>query len=82
MLLSLMYMVLVGGFTPGASGGAGGYATIQEDGVPLTQRTTVNFTGANITCSDSGGITVCAVSGGGGSGLTYAEVSAASLAGF
>lgn len=41
-----------------------GYATVQDEGSPLTQRTTLNFTGSPITCSDSGGITVCDVTGG------------------
>lgn len=52
--------------TQPAAGGAGGYSTIQEDGTPLTQRATVNFTGAGATCSDSGGITVCNIPGGSG----------------
>lgn len=45
-----------------------GYATIQDEGTPLTQRSTVNFTGAGVTCTDSGGITVCTIAGGGGGG--------------
>lgn len=56
-----------------ATSSGGGYATIQEDGTPLTQRTTVNFTGANITCSDSGGITVCNVSAAAGAGLSFEQ---------
>ena len=53
------------GTTLNASGG--GYATIEDEGTPLTQRTTVNFTGSGISCSDSGGKTVCNASGGSGS---------------
>lgn len=34
------------------------YNLIESAGTPLTKRTTVNFTGT-ITCTDSGGITVC-----------------------
>lgn len=65
----LLAMLLSGGFTPGAgSSSGGGYTTVQEDGTPLAARTTINFTGAAITCSDSGGVTVCAVTSGGGSG--------------
>lgn len=63
-------LLLAGGFSPGpGSASSGGYATIQEDGTPLTQRTTLNFTGSAITCSDSGGITVCAVTSGAGNFL-------------
>lgn len=47
-----------------AASSGSGYNLVQEDGTPLTQRTTLNFTGTSITCSDSGGITVCAVSAG------------------
>lgn len=45
------------------------YSTIQDEGTPLTQRSTVNFTGAGVTCTDSGGITVCTIAGGGGGGV-------------
>jgi len=34
------------------SGGGGGYATIQEEGISLTQRTVINFIGDGITASD------------------------------
>jgi hypothetical protein len=62
-----------------ASGGAGssdfdgGYNVIEDEGVPLTKRTTLNFTGAGITCSDSGGVTTCTVSGGGGGSVNTAS---------
>ena len=46
------------------------YSTIQDEGSPLTQRSTVNFTGAGVSCTDSGGITVCTISGGGGGGTS------------
>lgn len=58
------------------------YDTVQDEGVALTQRTTIDFTGTGITCTDTGSKTSCAVSSGGGSGITYAEAAAASLAGF
>lgn len=32
--------------------GASGYTTVQEEGSPLTQRTTINFVGSGITASD------------------------------
>lgn len=46
------------------------YSTIQDEGGALTQRSTVNFTGAGVTCVDSGGITVCTIAGGGGGGTS------------
>lgn len=32
-----------------------GYTTVQDEGSPLTQRTTLNFTGSGITCTDDSG---------------------------
>ena len=51
----------------GACGGGGGYATIQDEGTSLTQRNTLNFTGAGVTCVDNVGSTRtdCTISGGG-----------------
>jgi hypothetical protein len=48
------------------SGGGGGYGTIQEEGSGLIQRTTVNFTGAGVTCTDDAGNsrTSCSIPGG------------------
>jgi len=57
-----------------ASGGAGssdfdgGYNVVQDEGVPLTKRTTINFTGSAVTCTDTGSITECSITGGGGGG--------------
>ncbi|UOF80628.1 tail fiber protein [Caudoviricetes sp.] len=42
-------------FTPAAAGA--GYATVQEEGTGLTQRTTINFVGAGITATDNAGLT-------------------------
>lgn len=44
------------------------YATVQDEGVALTQRPTVNFIGSAITCVDNSGATRtdCTVTGGGG----------------
>jgi hypothetical protein len=44
----------------------GGYATIQEDGVSVTQRSTINFIGGDITCVDNLGNTRtdCTITGG------------------
>lgn len=55
--------------TPAGSSG-GGYATIENAGTPLTQRTTVNFTGAGVSSTDSGGKTVVTIPGGAGTGAT------------
>lgn len=41
--------------TVSASGGAGGYGTVQEEGSGLTQRATINFIGAAITAADDSG---------------------------
>jgi len=40
--------------TINSSGGAGGYATVEEEGSGLTQRSILNFVGAGITASDDG----------------------------
>jgi hypothetical protein len=39
------------------SGGGGGYATIAEEGVALTARSTLNFIGSGITAADNAGST-------------------------
>lgn len=66
--------------TPGqlivnASGGGsssfdGGYNVVQDEGVDLTKRTTVDFTGAGVTCTDTGAKTSCSIPGSAGGGLT------------
>ena len=50
-------------------GGRTGTAKIwQDEGTSLRPRPYVNMIGAGVTCTDSGGKTVCTISGGGGSG--------------
>jgi hypothetical protein len=50
----------------GDGGGAGGgYATIEDEGAPLTQRTTLNFSGAGVSCADDSTKTTCTIPGGG-----------------
>ena len=56
--------------------GAAFYQTVEDEGGALTQRAVVNFTGAGITCTDSGGKTVCNVTSGGGSGDVVGPASA------
>ena len=46
-------------------GGSGGYATIDDEDTPLTQRTTLNFEGAGVTCADDTDQTTCTIPGGG-----------------
>lgn len=71
-----------------ASGSAKGYltstdwntfnlklGTIQDEGTGLTQRSTLNFTGAGVSCTDNAGAsrTDCTIAGG-GSSLTVQEI--------
>ncbi len=60
--------------TAAANGSAAGsaYATVEDEGTPLTQRTTINFVGAGVSAADSGGKTVVTI--GGGSSVTFAGV--------
>lgn len=64
----LLYNSSTNAFSCGVDqGGAGGYATIQEEGTGLTQRATLNFIGSSITCVDDGSSkTNCTVTGGSG----------------
>lgn len=49
--------------------GSSGYATVQDEGVSLTARTSIDFVGAGVTCTDTGAKTSCSIPGGGaGSG--------------
>lgn len=47
-------------------GGTTGYATVQDEGTNVTQRTTLNFIGSGVSCVDNAGSTRtdCTVSGG------------------
>lgn len=40
------------------------YDTVQEEGVPLIQRRTINFVGGALNCVDTGSITECSTGGG------------------
>jgi hypothetical protein len=59
-----------------AVGGAGGYSTVQDEGTPLTQRGTINFIGAGVSCADNAGGTKtdCTITGGGPGGGTAGTV--------
>lgn len=50
--------------TLGSTGG--GYDTIEDEGAPETQRTTINFVGAGVSVTDVGGETEVTIPGGGG----------------
>jgi hypothetical protein len=45
-------------------GGGGGYNTIEDEGIPLIQRSVINFVGAGVTASDVGGKTEVQINGG------------------
>ena len=60
-----------------ASGGGGsssdydgGYLVAQDEGAPLTKRTTIDFTGAGVTCTDTGAKTSCDIPSGGSGGAS------------
>ena len=59
-----------------ASGGAGssdfdgGYNVVQDEGASLTKRTTIDFTGAGVTCTDTGAKTSCDIPSGGSGGAS------------
>ena len=67
----------------GRGSASSGYATIQDEASNLTQRPTVNFTGAGVSCVDNAGATRtdCTITGSGG-GLTHPEVLARTSIGF
>jgi len=54
----------------GGSSYDGGYNVVQDEGVDLTKRTTLDFTGAGVSCVDTGSKTQCTISGGGSGGLS------------
>lgn len=65
-----------GGGGGGSSDYDGGYLVVQDEGVSLTRRSTLDFAGSGVTCVDSGGKTVCTISGGGGGSVNTASGSA------
>lgn len=67
LLLPSLALAQGGGGVPITIGGGG--HTVEEEGTPLTPRSSLNFVGSAITCADSGGKTVCTVTGG-ATGLT------------
>lgn len=64
---STLTIVGSGSSAPGGSSDFdGGYNVVQDEGVDLTKRTTLDFTGAGVTCTDTGSKTACDIPGGGG----------------
>lgn len=55
------------------AGGGGGYNTVQDEGSPLPQRTTIDFVGAGVTATDNGSKTIVTISGGGASVTTVSN---------
>jgi hypothetical protein len=56
-----------------AGDGSGGYTTVEDEGVALAQRSTINFVGFGVTATDSGGKTVVTIPSGGLTKFTEAE---------
>ena len=54
-----------------------GYTTVEDEGTPLTQRSTINFVGSGVTAADSGGKTVVTIASGGLTEFTELETTAA-----
>ena len=54
----------------GSSDYDGGYNLVQDEGVDLTKRTTIDFTGAGVTCTDTGAKTSCDIPSGGSGGAS------------
>jgi hypothetical protein len=63
----LLYNNATQAFTCGTdqTAAGGGYTTVQDETVALTQRNVVNFTGAGVSCADNGGtsVTDCTIGG-------------------
>ena len=54
----------------GSSDFDGGYNRIQDEGGDLTRRSTIDFTGAGVTCTDTGSKTSCDIPSGGSGGAS------------
>ncbi len=59
-----------GGGGGGSSDYDGGYRLVQDEGVDLTKRSTLDFTGAGVTCTDTGSKTSCSIPGSAGGGTS------------
>jgi hypothetical protein len=54
----------------GSSDFDGGYNLVQDEGGDLTRRSTIDFTGAGVTCTDTGSKTSCDIPSGGSGGAS------------
>ena len=66
-------LTIIGTGSGGGSGSSsfdGGYNLVQDEGVDLTKRTTIDFTGAGVTCTDTGAKTSCDIPSGGSGGAS------------
>jgi hypothetical protein len=63
-----------GGKTTVTIAGGGGYATAEDDGTPVAQQTTLNFTGAGVTVTDTGGKTQVSIPGGAGEAFPVGSI--------
>ena len=54
----------------GSSDYDGGYLVVQDEGGSLTRRSTIDFTGAGVTCTDTGAKTSCDIPSGGSGGAS------------
>ncbi len=52
-----------GRLTAASSGSAAGYSTVEDEGGAVTQRTTLNFAGAGVSCADGASKTTCTIAG-------------------
>lgn len=62
--------VIINASGGGASDYDGGYLLVQDEGVDRTRRSTIDFTGAGVTCTDTGAKTSCDIPGGGSGGAS------------
>jgi len=64
--------------TWGSCSSISAYSTIQDEATPLTQRTTLNFTGAGVSCVDNAGSsrTDCTIAGSSGPTMQTARLTA------
>lgn len=70
-LLALTLLLVTFGYGSGIVPAA--YNLVQNAGTPLARRTTINFTGAGVTASDSGGVTTVTIAGGTGGSGNYSQ---------
>lgn len=79
-LSALFLLAIASVFILEASGVApAAYNLIQDDGVSLTRRSTLNFAGAGVSCAEDSGKTTCTITGGGSVGYDTIQNEGVSL---